>query len=199
MTIVSAASLSGVMAEATPGVRQSQFETIINVQAQPLPSAEEARCGGDGAVTSFGRRVLLVGDDAVVSLDLQRILRDAGYRVVGPASSISIAERLAGRGRIDCAILDIDRWPARAFAIADRLAVLGIPLVLMSANETEQLPRRFARVPLVRKPEAARCLVDAIEQAIAVSREGSGEELEPPPYTFDTRPPMPWPRVLPGL
>ena len=33
-------------------------------------------------------RILVVEDQAVVALDLQRSLREAGYRVVGPATSL---------------------------------------------------------------------------------------------------------------
>src|ERR1044071_7722244 len=54
------------------------------------------------------RRVLVVVDDAIVALDLQRLLHEAGYRVVGPATTVAEIQGLIQRGDIDCAILDLD-------------------------------------------------------------------------------------------
>ena len=53
-------------------------------------------------------RVLVVVDDAVMALDLQRLLHDAGYRVIGPATTVAEIQRMIERGDIDCAILDLD-------------------------------------------------------------------------------------------
>jgi CheY-like chemotaxis protein len=53
-------------------------------------------------------KVLVVVDDAIVALDLQRLLHEAGYRVVGPATTVAEIQRMIQRGDIDCAIVDLD-------------------------------------------------------------------------------------------
>ncbi len=67
-------------------------------------------------------RVLLVVGEAVVALDLQRLLHDAGYRVVGPAITVAEIQRMIQRGDLDCAILDLEIDRRAPLPIADLLA-----------------------------------------------------------------------------
>jgi hypothetical protein len=53
-------------------------------------------------------KVLLIVDDATVALDLQRLLHEASYRVIGPATNLVEVQRMVERGDVDCAILDRD-------------------------------------------------------------------------------------------
>src|ERR1044071_7763344 len=52
------------------------------------------------------RKVLVAVEDAVLALNLQRLLHDAGYRVIGPATAVGDFQRMIERGNIDCAVLD---------------------------------------------------------------------------------------------
>src|SRR4051794_35702854 len=53
------------------------------------------------------RHTLVVEDDAIAALEVQQLLRECGYRVVGPAASAEEAQRLIDRGHrpIHCALL----------------------------------------------------------------------------------------------
>ncbi len=73
-------------------------------------------------------RILIVGPQAVIALDLQRILRDAGYRVVGPVATAAEARRLIDRGPIDGSIVDLDLDPKAAPAILELLDEPGLPV-----------------------------------------------------------------------
>src|SRR5438874_5238994 len=79
-------------------------------------------------------RILLAVDRAIIALDLQSQLRDAGYRSVGPATSNAAIRALAARGRIDGAVLDIDGVDFIAAEIADLLAQLRVPFVLLTSG-----------------------------------------------------------------
>jgi CheY-like chemotaxis protein len=142
-------------------------------------------------------RVLVVEDQPVVALDLQRTLREAGYRTVGPAASLQAIEALLARGRIDAAIVDANAGPL-AFAAADRLADADVPMLFL-ADSADLLPRRpdggTVQPTVLAKPVARPRLLEALESVIAQRRLAEAHEL---PYAISA-PPMSWPRVLPQL
>ncbi|SEP72977.1 Response regulator receiver domain-containing protein [Faunimonas pinastri] len=53
-------------------------------------------------------RVLIVEDEPIIALDLSTILEDAGYAVVGIASTMAKALKLADDHGIDLALLDVN-------------------------------------------------------------------------------------------
>ena len=139
-------------------------------------------------------RILVIEESAVVALDLQRILREAGYRVVGPAPSVSDAERLMARGPIDCAVVDLDLKGDKAFALADRLELRGIPMVFATGDPHRELPEEHAHRALVTKPYAKDRVLEAVERAISGRAAGDDEIWYPvAPQTIS------WPRVFPQL
>ena len=142
-------------------------------------------------------RILIVGPRAVIALDLQRILRDAGYRVVGPVATAAEARRLIDRAPVEGAIVDLDLDPREAPAIVELLDDAGIPAVLLSGAALEALPERHRDRPLVHKPYTGAGLLTALRQALVKPDEGGGDEGGFP-YPISP-PPMPWPRVFPQL
>lgn len=71
-------------------------------------------------------KVLVVVDDAIMALDLQRLLHEAGYRVVGPATTVVEIQGMIQRGDIDCAILDLDVDRRAPLSIADLLTFADV-------------------------------------------------------------------------
>ncbi|WP_439611762.1 hypothetical protein [Reyranella sp.] len=131
-------------------------------------------------------RVLIVEDEIPVALDLQKALRDAGYRIVGPAGSQSEVERLVRRGLLDAAVIDADSRAAMPFAVADWLAAEEVPFALIVGEGTEP-PREHALRPQLTRPVSPRALVDTVEQMI----EGN-------PAAMPVSAPR-WPRLFPQL
>jgi len=161
---------------------------------QPTPMAWRAPPGRSAApVAAMGpprTRVLLMADSALIALDLQRALREAGYRIVGPASSPGQAKRLLTHFSIDCAIIDLDGLDGdTASAAIDLLEQWSIPLVI-STGRTEPHAAPAHR-PLLRKPFAREDVVTAVEQAIAEQRGGG--------VPHPAAPPAHWPRLMPQL
>src|SRR6476619_1987432 len=109
-------------------------------------------------------KVLVVVDDALMALDLQRLLHEAEYRVVGPATTVAEVQRMIQRGDIDCAILDPDVDRRAPLPIADLLAFADIPVVYLTTGVPGSLPARHGRRPVLQKPFTRAKLIAAIEQ-----------------------------------
>jgi DNA-binding response OmpR family regulator len=81
------------------------------------------------AIDLAGRNVLVVEDEALVSLMLEDILTELGVKVVGPAPSIERALVLAREAALDAAILDVNVRGERIEPVAAILRGRSIPLV----------------------------------------------------------------------
>lgn len=138
-------------------------------------------------------RILVVEPQTIVAFDLQRILRGAGYRVVGPASTADEARRSIDRSPVDGAVVDLDLDPSAVRAIVDLLDRAGIPAVFLSGTALEELPERHRERRLVHKPYTGAALLGAVRRALE-SADDDGDiqyRISPPPIS--------WPRVMPQL
>jgi CheY-like chemotaxis protein len=98
-------------------------------------------------------RVFLVEDSGLVAMQLQIMLEEAGCEVVGPASRVAPALRLAVSEKIDAAVLDVDLDGTPSWDVADALMARGIPFVLATGYSSDDaLPDRFRAVPKLLKP-----------------------------------------------
>jgi len=138
-------------------------------------------------------KVLLVVDDATMVLDLQRLLHKAGYRVVGPASTVVEIQRLLARGDIDCAILDRDVDSRAPLPIADVLAFTDVPFVYLTTHMSGTVPVWHRHRPAVEKPFNREALLAAVEKAIAKYGEVANDDRWLGGVV------VPWTRVYPPL
>lgn len=103
-----------------------------------------------------GKRVLVVEDEAPVSMLIEDALLDAGVEVVGPASRIEDAllllERSEADGGIDAAVLDISLDGKHVAPVADRLAAIGVPFVFATGYGAGCDTRGHEAVPKLEKP-----------------------------------------------
>ncbi|MGE4247153.1 MAG: hypothetical protein AB7E66_14230, partial [Parvibaculaceae bacterium] len=76
--------------------------------------------------------MLVVEDEAVVSLDIEDILKAMGCEILGPTGRLDAALELATNGDPDAAILDVMIRGGRVFPVAERLMERDIPFVLAS-------------------------------------------------------------------
>ena len=79
-----------------------------------------------------GSRVLILEDEYFLADDLARALRERGAEPVGPVSSVSEAEKLLARERLDAAILDLNLHGAMATEFVTRLAETRLPCLIVS-------------------------------------------------------------------
>ncbi len=103
-----------------------------------------------------GKRVLVVEDEALVSMLVEDELRDAGATVLGPAACVADALRLveaaAADGGISAAVLDINLDGRRVEPVADRLAALGVPFAFATGYGEGRDAGGHGAAPVVEKP-----------------------------------------------
>ncbi|WP_349628533.1 response regulator [Bradyrhizobium sp. JYMT SZCCT0180] len=77
----------------------------------------------------WGKRILVVEDEAIIAIMVEEMLIDLGASVVGPAQSIPIARNLVETESIDAAVLDVNIRSDRIDPIAELLRARRIPFV----------------------------------------------------------------------
>jgi len=101
----------------------------------------------------------VVEDDALLALDIAKQLSEAGFEVVGPATSVAKALRLIKQAGCDIAVLDVNLGNETAESIAHDLRERGTPFVILSGYSTEQHPPGLRGAPTLSKPARSGDLV----------------------------------------
>lgn len=104
------------------------------------------------------QRVLIVEDEAVVALELTRVLTAAGAQVVGPAGTIEEALNLLDNQPIDRALLDVNLGGRPITPVALALASRSIPFVYLTGYQEPDVDGG----PVLRKPVAPSALLGAL-------------------------------------
>jgi DNA-binding NtrC family response regulator len=76
------------------------------------------------------RQILVVEDEILIALELEQMLRRAGYQVVGPAGSVEMALRLLRQVRPDAAVLDVNLAGESVTPVAEVLRAMVVPFVV---------------------------------------------------------------------
>jgi CheY-like chemotaxis protein len=105
------------------------------------------------AATLQGLRVLVVEDEALVSMLLEDMLADHGCEVAATASRIAQAlELIEGGIAFDAAILDVNLGGEPIFPVAEALAAKGAPFVFATGYGAGGLPEAWRSRPTLQKP-----------------------------------------------
>ncbi|WP_236034080.1 response regulator [Belnapia mucosa] len=124
------------------------------------------------------RRILIVEDEALVTMLLEDELSDAGAEVVGSARTVSealqIIERVAQDGGLDAAVLDINLAGEAVTPVANQLAALGVPFLFATGYGTDCDTGGHAAAPVLHKPFATERLVAAVEAIVSFTPDGAG-------------------------
>ncbi len=95
----------------------------------PVPGPPPASPAGDADVSLVGRRVLILEDEALISLEIEQAVAMLGCEIVGPAGSADAAMDLIRTSPPDLAILDVNLGGHRSDRVARALRALDIPFV----------------------------------------------------------------------
>jgi DNA-binding response OmpR family regulator len=79
-----------------------------------------------------GTRVLVVEDEAMLSLSLEDMLRDLGCVVAGTAARLDDALAMARTSEFDIALLDVNLGGKRVDPVAEALRERGTPIVYVT-------------------------------------------------------------------
>jgi CheY-like chemotaxis protein len=117
-----------------------------------------------------GLRILVVEDEAAISLLLEDMLLDFGCELVGPAARLSSALDIASRETIDLAILDVNVAGEPIYPVAEALAERGVPFVFSTGYGSAGIKDAFRDRPVLQKPFAQHDL----KQKLLSARRSSG-------------------------
>lgn len=110
-----------------------------------------------------GRRVLLIEDDWFIADALASLLDAEGVDIVGPAATLTEAQRLAETQAFDLAVVDLNLGGVRADPVVEQLTLSRVPVIVVSAYETHEFTDRvFATL---QKPVSATALIRALADA----------------------------------
>ena len=109
--------------------------------------------------------MLVVEDEAIIALDIEATLYDAGVGLVVVAGRTEDAHALLSRHAIEAAVLDLhlgpDQW---TYDIARELEARGVPFIFSSG--TVEVAEGFEHLPLVVKPFSTDQLMAALLQVV---------------------------------
>jgi DNA-binding response OmpR family regulator len=133
------------------------------------------------------RRILIVEDQAILGMELEFALEQAGYEVVGIAVDSRQALALAAETRPELAVVDISLKDGKTgVMVADSIASQFGVSVLFATAEPEMIPDQFARAfGVVVKPYSAPSVHAAVDYCLAL-RDGS--DPGPAPYQLRLAP-----------
>lgn len=113
--------------------------------------------------------VLIVEDEIFVALDVERVLEDAGFTVIGVAADREEAMRCAKGAKlafVDVNLRDGMTGPTIACALADNH---GASVVYLTANPSQIDPIASRAVGVLQKPFSEAALI-SVANAIAAGR-----------------------------
>jgi PAS domain S-box-containing protein len=137
--------------EIAKGAQPCDAETLASDALTPGPAH-------DGGMTLRDQRVLVVEDEALVAMELTRVLTEAGAQVVGPAGNIEEALDLVANTPIDRAVLDINLGGRMVTPVAKALAERAIPFVYLTGYQEPGVDDG----PVLRKPASLELLLGAL-------------------------------------
>ena len=107
------------------------------------------------------KTVLIVEDEFLIAMDVQLMLEDQGWRVIGPAANVRDALHLLENELPTVALLDVNLGRELVTQVAEALKARDVPFAVASAYER---PEQFggevlAGAPNVGKPTGKRNLL----------------------------------------
>ncbi|SMF77047.1 HWE histidine kinase domain-containing protein [Allosphingosinicella indica] len=115
-----------------------------------------------------GKAVLLVEDSLIIALDGEDLLKRLGARDVAVAATTAQAFEAIEDDRPDAALLDINLGDGTSYAIADRLAELGVPFLFATGyGEQAQIPEQHSDRIVIQKPYTAENIARGVADLLA--------------------------------
>ena len=93
------------------------------------------------------RKVLVVEDEVLIAMELESVLAEAGCDTVRLASSVPEALQAVSDAVPDVAVLDVSVKGDPVFPVADALANIAVPFVLLTGHSLASMPERLRDRP----------------------------------------------------
>jgi PAS domain S-box-containing protein len=118
------------------------------------PAAAECSALGQesGRWGIAGKRILLIEDEALISMDLEASLTKGGCEVLGPASTLDQAKQMIEKADFDGALVDANLAGHPVDDLAAALTKRNIPFAFVTGYGREALPAAFGEGIVLDKP-----------------------------------------------
>ena len=124
-------------------------------------------------------RILIVEDEILVALELESLLTDLGYEVVGIAPDLTAARTYFDQA-LDLALVDLNlRDGLTGPQIGETLGAKGVTVLFVTANPRLLGEGIAGAIGVITKPTDEDMVKAAVVYALAVR---GGQTAEPPPY-----------------
>ena len=110
-----------------------------------------------------GKRVIVIEDEPLVSMDLESCLSSAGCEVVGTAGTVRDAKTLCAQAACDAALIDVNLAGQPVDELAATLTKRNIPFAFVTGYGREALPQGFRDALVVAKPFDEVALIATVE------------------------------------
>jgi CheY-like chemotaxis protein len=164
----------GLKAHGGEAVIQYEPEGLICQITLPLPKATQPglplslSLNGHGVTTDKhsighlhlkGKRILVIEDEPLVSIDIEACLTESGSFVVGPAANLDRARRLIETETFDGALVDANLGGEPVDDLAHALTRKGIPFIFLTGYGRDSLPEAFRDSSMIGKPYTRESLI----------------------------------------
>jgi DNA-binding response OmpR family regulator len=111
--------------------------------------------------------VLLAEDEAIIAIELEAGLIDAGFAVAGPFATCSDAEAWLEQRQPDAAILDHELKDGPCDSLIDDLSRRGVPIIVFTGHDAPRAPMRaHSTATWITKPVAFPTLLTQLRRQI---------------------------------
>jgi two-component sensor histidine kinase len=110
-----------------------------------------------------GKRIIIIEDEPLISMELEDVLTAAGCEVSGTAGNLVEARELSTNVECDAALVDVNLAGQPVDELVSTLTKRKIPFAFVSGFGRETLPQGFREAVLLRKPFSQHELVAVVE------------------------------------
>lgn len=112
--------------------------------------------------------ILVVEDEFLIAMELLSLFQASGWRVLGPAASVSEAMHLLDAQVPNAALLDYNLKGEPVTPVAERLRRMGVPFAIASAYRSSEIQKVgvLADAPLLPKPSPATATLEVIRSLL---------------------------------
>lgn len=110
-----------------------------------------------------GKRILIIEDEPLVSMDMESSLTAAGCKVIGPAGTLENAKLLVEDSNYDAALVDANLAGHPVDELATVLTQKNCPFAFVTGYGRDALPRGFREAIVLGKPFSQDQLLSIVE------------------------------------
>jgi len=118
------------------------------------------------------KKILVVEDEVLIAMVMADQLREAGFDVVEACSMVEAEAVIAGSLDLQLAILDLDLKGHSTAPLAAKLRSKGVPFMVCSGSQVEDVTGIFANVTTLSKPYQDAELLGAVNALVSAQQVG---------------------------